>query len=151
MKVRVAVWRTLLILLVVILVGAGAIFGLTFNHFLKPITEWDWKPYFIIAMWSTVSVGLILATIFTSYYEVNKNYVVVQKGAQRLIYNYSDVVYIDERQSEKSKMVCFYTKQGHARYLMFDSKGILYKTMLANCKNRLSDEEFQQKYPNVKL
>ncbi len=151
MKVRVAIWRTLLILLVVIIVGAGAIFGLTFNLFLKPIGEWDWKPWFIIAMWSVVSLGLILATIFTSYYEVNKNYVIVQKGAQRLIYNYSDVVYIDEKQSEKSKMVCFYTKQGHARYLMFDSKGILYPTMLANCKNRLSDEEFRIKYPQVKL
>ena len=151
MKVRVAIWRTLLILLVVILIGAGAIFGLTFNLFLKPISEWGWKPWVIIGMWAVVSLGLTLAAIFASYYEVNKNYVIVQKGTQRLIYNYSDVVYIDERQSEKSKMVCFYTKQGHARYLMFDSKGILYPTMLANCKNRLSDEEFARKYPKVKL
>ena len=151
MKVRVAIWRTLLILLVVVVVGAGAIFGLTFNLFLKPFSEWGWKPWAIIGMWAIVSIGLTLAAILSSYYEVNKNYVIVQKGTQRLIYNYSDVVYIDEKQSEKSKMVCFYTKQGHARYLMFDSKGILYKTMLANCKNRLSDEEFAIKYPKVKL
>ena len=151
MKVRVAVWRTLLILLVVIILGAGAIFGMTFNMFLKPITEWDWRPWLIIGMWTLVSIALVLVSIFGSYYEVNKNYVIVQKGMQKLIYNYSDVVYIDEKQSEKSKMVCFYTKQGHCRYLMFDSKGILYKTMLANCKNRLSDEEFKAKYPKVKL
>ena len=151
MKVRVAVWRTLLILLVVIILGAGAIFGMTFNMFLRPITEWDWRPWLIIGMWTLVSIALVLVSIFGSYYEVNKNYVIVQKGMQKLIYNYSDVVYIDEKQSEKSKMVCFYTKQGHCRYLMFDSKGILYKTMLANCKNRLSDEEFKAKYPKVKL
>lgn len=151
MKVRVAVWRTLLILLVVIILGAGAIFGMTFSMFLKPITEWDWRPWLIIGMWTLVSIALVLVSIFGSYYEINKNYVIVQKGMQKLIYNYSDVVYIDEKQSEKSKMVCFYTKQGHCRYLMFDSKGILYKTMLANCKNRLSDEDFKAKYPKVKL
>ena len=151
MKVRVPIWRTLLILLVVILIGAAIIFGLTFNLFLKPITEWDWRPYTILGIWAAVSVALVIAAILTSYYEVNKAYVIVHKGTQKLMYNYSDVVYIDEKQSLKSKMVCFYTRQGHTRYLMFDSKGILYKTMLANCKNRLSDEEFARKYPKVKL
>ena len=151
MKVRVPIWKTLLILLGVVIVGAGIIFGFTFYLFLKPITEWGWQQYLIIGMWVSFSIFLTLSTILSSYYEVNKNYVIVQKGTQRLVYNYSDVVYIDEKQSEKSKMVCFYTKQGHARYLMFDSKGMLYKVMLANCKNRLTDEEFREKYPKVKL
>ena len=151
MKVRVPIWKTLLILLGVVIVGASIIFGFTFYLFLKPITEGGWQQYLIIGMWVSFSIFLTLATILSSYYEVNKNYVIVQKGTQRLIYNYSDVVYIDEKQSEKSKMVCFYTKQGHSRYLMFDSKGILYKVMLANCKNRLTEEEFKERYPKVKL
>ena len=151
MKVRVPAWRLLLILLVVIIFGAGVVFGFTFNMFLKPIDKWGWQPYAIIAIWFVISAFLIVAALLGSYYEVEKRYVIVHKGAQKLIYNYSDVVYIDEEQSVKKKMVCFYTRQGHARYLMFDSKGILYKVMLANCKDRLSKEEFESRYPKVKL
>lgn len=151
MKVRVAAWRLLLILLIVIVLGAGVIFGFTFQMFLKPVSTWSWHPWAVIAVWVGISVFLIVAALLGSYYEVEKSYVVVHKGTQKLVYNYSDVVYIDEEQSMKKKMVCFYTRQGHCRYLMFDKKGILYKVMIANCKNRLSKEEFKERYPQVKL
>ncbi len=151
MKVRVPAWRMLLILFAVIIFGAAMIFAFTFNQFLKPITEWGWQPYTIIGVWLATSIFLIVAALLTSYYEVNKKYVVVHKGTKTLVYNYSDVVYIDEEYSVKKKTIAFYTRQGHSRYLMFDSKGILYKVMLANCKNRLSKEEFKEKYPQVKL
>ena len=151
MKVRVPAWRLLGLLAIVIVLAAGILFGISFSQFLKPIKEWGWQPYAIIAIWLTMSIFLIVAALFSSYYEVNKKYVVVVKGRQRLVYNYSDVVYIDEEQSVKKKTIAFYTKQGHCRYLMFDSKGILYKVMLQNCTNRLSKEEFKERYPQVKL
>ena len=151
MKVRVPAWRILLILSVVILIAGGIAFAFTFDLFLKPIKDWSWQPYVIITVWLAISAFLITAALLGSYYEVEKKYVVVHKGKQQLVYNYSDVVYIDEEQSVKKKMVCFYTKQGHARYLMFDSKGILYKVMIANCTNRLTKEEFKERYPKVKL
>ena len=137
--------------MIVIFLGAAIIFGITFNFFIKPIKDWNWVPYTIIGIWAALSIGLIVLTFVFSYYEVYKKYVTVKRAGKSLIYYYSDVVYIDEKQSEKSKMVCFYTKQGHSRYLMFDSKGILYKVMLANCKNRLTEEEFKERYPKVKL
>ena len=87
----------------------------------------------------------------TSYYEIQRKYVIVHKGTKKLIYYYSDVVYIAEELSERKKMITFYTKQGHIRYLAFDRKGILYKTMLSNCKNRLDKEEFERNYPKVKF
>ena len=151
MKVRVAAWRILLILLVVIILGAGIIFGFTFSMFLKPVTQWTWHPWAIIAVWTVISVFLIIAALVGTYYEVEKSYVIVHKGTKKLVYNYSDVVYIDEEQSRKRKMVCFYTRQGHCRYILFDKKGILFKVMLANCKKRLSEEEFKERYPQVKL
>ena len=151
MKVRVAAWRILLILLVVIILGAGIIFGFTFSMFLKPVTQWTWHPWAIIAVWTVISVFLIIAALVGTYYEVEKSYVIVHKGTKKIVYNYSDVVYIDEEQSRKRKMVCFYTRQGHCRYILFDKKGILFKVMLANCKKRLSEEEFKERYPQVKL
>lgn len=151
MKVRVPAWRLLLFLILIILIGGAVTFGFSFSEFLKPIKEWSWIPWVILAIWISLSTFLIIAVLLGSYYEVEKRYVVVHKGKQKIVYNYSDVVYIDEEQSERRKMVCFYTRQGHTRYLLFDKKGILYKVMLSNCKDRLSKEEFKSKYPQVKL
>ncbi len=150
MKVRVSPIRTLGILAIVIFGGAALIFGMTFQLFLFSF-PYDWRQYAIIGVWSLTSIGLIVASFTLSYYEVYKKYVTIKKGAKEIVYYYSDVVYIDEEQSVKKKTVCFYTRQGHARYLPFDKKGILYKTMVDNCKNRLSKEEFAIKYPKVKL
>ena len=151
MKVRPRFWKTLGILGVIILVGGAIIFGTTFNLFLKPITEWGWQSYLVIGLYVTFSVGLIIATFLFSYYEVYKKYVAVKKGTKTLIYYYSDVVYIDEAQYEKSKTIAFYTRKGHVRYLIGDKKDILYQTMLANCKDLITKEEFQIKYPKVKI
>ena len=151
MKVRIPVWKTLLILLLVIVLGAAIIFGFTFYSFLKPVKDWPWSNWAIIGVWGSLSLGLIIAAFLTSYYEVEKKYVVVHKGTKKLIYYYADVVYIDEEQSEKKKVVSFYTNKGHVRYLPFDSKGLLYKAMLAGAKNRLTKEEFESRYPKVKI
>ena len=150
MKVRPSFIRLLPSLLVVIILGAGLIFGLTFNLFIFTF-PYDWRQFTIIGVWLGLSITLIVLTILTGYYEVQKKYVIVHKGTKKLIYYYSDVVYIDEEKSEKKKMIHFFTKQGHVRYLAFDRREILYKTMLSNCKNRISKEEFQMKYPKVKI
>ena len=151
MKVRINVWRIIPILIVIVLFGAAVMFGFTFMFFLKPIKDWNWIPYTLIGIWAALSIALFVITLTTSYYEVYRKYVVVHRGWKKLTYYYADVVYIDEAKSEKKKNIHFYTRFGHARYLLFDKKGILYKTMIANCKNRIGDEEFKEKYPNVKL
>ena len=124
---------------------------ITFNFFIRPISEWGWQAYTIIGIWAALSIGLIILTFVFSYYEVYKKYVTVKRAGKSLIYYYSDVVYIDEKQYEKKKTIAFYTNKGHSRYLIGDRKDILYKTMLANCKNLLSEEQFKFKYPKVKL
>ena len=151
MKVRPTVGKTILILALIIVLGAGIIFSFSFSLFLKPIQEWGWQPYTIIGVWSALSIGIVVATFLTSYYEVYKKYVVVHKGNKKLIYYYSDVVYIDEKQYEKGKTIAFFTRQGHTRYLMGDKKDILYQAMCANANNRLDEETFKSKYPKVKL
>lgn len=112
---------------------------------------WDWRQWLILGLWLGSGIILIIVTPLNIYYEVNRKYVVVTKYGKKLTYNYSDVVYIDEEKSKKKKVIHFYTNKGHARYLTFDQKDLLYPTMLANCKNRISKEEFTINYPNVKL
>ena len=67
MKVRPSPWKTLLILVIVMLVGAAIIFSFTFNLFIKPINEWGWPPYVILGIWLLLSVGLCLVTFLFSY------------------------------------------------------------------------------------
>lgn len=150
MKVKVSFIRLLPAVLTIIILGAGLIFGMTFNLFLFTF-PYDWRQYTIIGVWLALSITLVVLTISTSYYDIQRKYVIVHKGTKKLIYYYSDVVYIAEDISERKKIINFYTKQGHTRYLVFDRKGILYKTMLANCKNRLDKEEFEKRYPKVKF
>ena len=151
MKVRPSPWKTLLVVAIVMLVGGAIIFSFTFNIFLKPINEWGWQPYVVLGIWLLLSIGLAIASLLFTYYEVFKKYVTVTRGNKKLIYYFSDVVYIDEKQYEKHKTIAFYTRQGHTRYLMGDKKGILYQAMIQNCQNRLSEEDFKRKYPQVKL
>lgn len=151
MKVRPVVGKTIGILIAIIILGAGIIFSFTFNLFLKPIANWGWQPWVIIGIWLAASIALILATFLASYYEVYRKYVSVKKGTKTLIYYYSDVVYIDEAQYHKNKTIAFFTKQGHSRYLMGDKKDILFQTMMQNCKNTITAEEFKRRYPKVKL
>lgn len=151
MKVRPSPWKTLLVVAIVMLIGAAIIFSFTFNIFLKPINEWGWQPYVVLGIWLFLSIGLAIASLLFTYYEVFKKYVTVTRGNKKLIYYFSDVVYIDEKQYEKRKMIAFYTRQGHTRYLMGDKKDILYQAMIQNCQNRLSEEDFKRKYPQVKL
>ena len=150
MKVRISLKRLIGPLIAIIFIGGLIIFGLTFYLFIFQF-PYDWKQYTIIALYVAGSITLIIAVRFSTSYEVNKTYVTFNKGRTQLIYYYSDVVYIDEEKSEKKKLIHFYTRQGHCRYLYFDEKDLLYKTMLVNCKNRLSKEEFEEKYPQVKL
>ena len=150
MKVRISMRRMIWPLIATTILGAIIVFALTFHLFLFEL-PWDWRQYTIIGIYVLLSAALFILTAFAISYEINRKYVIVHKGRKQLIYYYNDVVYIDEEKSEKKKMIHFYTKQGHVRYLTFDKKGLLYPTMLENCKNRLTKEEFERRYPKVKF
>lgn len=149
MKVYPLLRKTMVMLIASVLFVGVLIFLMFMNTFLT--WPWDWKQWLIIGLWALSGIALMVITPFNIFYEVNKKYVEVTKYGKKTIYYYADVVYIDEEKSEKKKVVHFYTNKGHARYITFDQKGLLYKTMLANCKNRLSKEEFEINYPNIKL
>ena len=136
-------------LTVSVLVAGAGVFGMCYNIFL--LQEWNWVQPFIIAVYVLSSIALFILMPRGIYYEVNKKYVIVVKYKKELVYNYSDVVYINEELSEKKKTICFYTNKGDVRYITFDREGLLYKTMLENCKNRISKEEFESTYPNIKF
>lgn len=149
MKLEISRFRTTITFLITAVIAAGIMFGVGFQMFLT--WPWDFKPYLIISLFLLGGIVLYICTIKFNYYILQKKYVTVKKYKKELVYYFSDIIYIDEEKSAKQKIIHFYTNKGHVRYLTFDKKGLLYKAMLEKCTNRLTKEEFIEKYPNVKL
>ena len=149
MKVTVDIKRTLTIFIIVDLVFAALLFLSCINLFL--FTKFGVLQVLIILLYVGVSIIMLALSLKRNFYVIESKYIVAVRGFKNMYYHYSDVVYIDKAQSEKKRVLCFYTNKGHVRYLPFDKNGEIYKAMIKKCHNLLDDEQFKAKYPNVKL
>ena len=149
MKLPVDRKRTIIIFLIADLIFAVLLFASCINLFL--FQKWGVVQILIIALYVIISVFMLVLSLTRNFYVIESKYLVVVKGAKEMHYFYNDVVYIDNEQSERRKVLCFFTNKGHTRYLPFDKEGKIYKTFLNKCHNLLSKEEFNAQYPNNKL
>ena len=149
MKVPVSRKRTLITFFIADLIFAVLIFLSCFSLFV--LQEWGVVQFIIIAIFVIFSVLMLVLSLTRNFYVIESKYLVTVKGTKEMYYHYKDVVYIDKAQSEKKRVLCFYTSKGHVRYLPFDKDGKIYETMCNKCHNLLSEEEFKTQYPNVKL
>ena len=130
------------------------VIGLVFFFiFFKNFTTlpWDYLPYVLIGIWLVGAIIFYIVTIKFNYYVLHKKFVTVKRYNKELVYNFSEIIYIDETQSEKKKTIIFVTNKGHTRYLIFDRKNVLYPVMLKKCTNRVSKEQLLQMFPKVEL
>ena len=148
MKLKISPYRILITFFATTLIAGALLFAITFNIFLK--WPWDWRAPTLLGLWIASSIFFLVISLVSNYYVLNKKYVTVHRFRKEMVYNFSEIIYINEELSEKKKMIYFFTKQGHVRYLTFDRKNILYPTMLEKCNNRMDKEEFEFRYPNVK-
>ena len=149
MKLPVDRKRTIIIFVIADLIFAVLLFVSCINLFL--FQKWGVVQIIIIALYVVISVFMLVLSLTRNFYVIESKSLVVVKGTKEMHYFYNDVVYIDNEQSEKRKVVCFFTNKGHARYLPFDKEGKIYKTFCNKCHNLLSKEEFDSQYPNNKL
>lgn len=149
MKVAVDIKRTLTIFFIVDIIFAVLLFLSCINLFL--FTKFGVLQVLIILLYIGVSIIMLVLSLKRNFYVIENKYLVAVRGFKNMYYYYNDVVYIDKAQSEKKRVLCFYTNKEHVRYLPFDKNGEIYKTMLKRCHNLLDDEQFKAKYPNVKL
>lgn len=149
MKLKIGLFKTTITYIITMLV-IGAIVFLTF---FKEFVTFPWKPlpYILIIGWLLGAIVFYIITIKMNYYVLHKKYVSVFKYRKELVYNFSEIIYIDEEQSEKKKVICFVTNKLHTRYLNFDKDNILYPVMLKKCTNRLDKETFKLTYPEIKI
>ena len=149
MKLPVSRKRTLITFAIADLIFAVLIFLSCFSLFV--LQEWGAIQFVIIGIFVILSTIMLVLSLTRNFYVIESKYLVSVKGYKEMYYHYKDVVYIDKAQSEKKRVLCFYTNKGHVRYLPFDKEGKIYETMCNKCHNLLSDEEFHNQYPNVKI
>ena len=149
MKVPVSRKRTLITFFIADLIFAVLIFLSCFSLFV--LQKWGVIQFVVIGIFVVISVVMLVLSLTRNFYVIESKYLVSVKGYKEMYYHYKDVVYIDKKQSEKRRVLCFYTNKGHVRYLPFDKNGKIYEAMCEKCHNLLSDEEFHSKYPNAKI
>ena len=149
MKLPVDRKRTIITFIVADLIFAVLLFLSCLYLFL--FQKWGVIQFGIIGLYVVISVFMLVMSLTRNFYVIESKYLVTVKGNKEMYYHYADVVYIDKKQSEKKRVLCFYTNKGHRRYLPFDKEGKIYETMCNKCHNVLSEEQFKEKYPDVKL
>ncbi|MBP5574207.1 MAG: hypothetical protein J6X50_00450 [Bacilli bacterium] len=149
MKIPVDRKRTLITFAIADLIFAVFLFVSCINLFI--FQKWGVVQILIIAIYVVFSVVMLVLSLTRNFYVIEGKYLVTVKGFKEMYYYYTDVVYIDKAQSEKRRVLCFYTNKGHTRYLPFDKEGKIYAAMCNKCHNLLNDEEFKTRFPNVKI
>ena len=149
MKLPVDRKRTIITFIIADLAFAVILFLSCINLFV--FQRWNVTQYAIIGLFVVVSVVMLVLSLTRNFYVVEKKYLVVVRSSKNMFYNYEDVVYIDKEQTERRRVLVFYTNKGHVRYLPFDKEGKIYQVFLQRCHNLLDKEQLKKQYPNIKL
>ena len=148
MKLKIAPLRVIVYWLIVLVVFY-AIILLSFSSIF--FTKWGALQIIITSGYFVLMLMILIFALNGYYYIIEKDRLVVKKFNKVLFFPYKDIVYIDEEESLKSKIVTFITNKGDVIYLNFDKKGILFETLVNKCKNVTSKEEAKRKYPKAKI
>ena len=148
MKVRIPATKILIMWAIIFVIFSGLIFLFFFNLFLS---TWDFRQPIIISLYTIAMLAILAVSLSTQYYEINKRDITEAKFGKKYTYFFSDIIYIDEAQSVKSKTLCFVTKQGQVKYLSFDKEGKIYEAAITKCKSLITREELEVRFPGIKI
>lgn len=148
MRVHIPFSRVLKLWLAIFFIGAAVLFLALINFFLR---KWDAMQIIAIIAYVVVMILILILATTTQYYEINKKDITDCKFGKKFIYFYSDIIYIDEEQSQKSRVLTFITNKGKVVYLNFDKEGLIYKAATTKCKNLITLQEIRTKYPYIKI
>lgn len=120
------------------------------------IFEEDFVPYLILDI-AMILLGAVISIIGcwlllkNNYYEVINSSVIHHKLKAQTIYDFDHVLYIDKDYTLKHKTLLFYNERGKSLFLVLDKDLELLEIFENRCKKLLTKEEFQKKFPKVKL
>ena len=149
MKLKIRLFKLTLTFIISMLVVGLVVFLTFFDNFIK--LPWGQLPYILIAIWIVGAIIFYIISIKSNYYILHKKYLTVKKYNKELVYNFSEIIYIDEAYSRKHQVIAFVTNKKHVRYITYDKEGILIDVMLDKCHNLLDEETFKKLHPEIKI
>ena len=102
-------------------------------------------------------VMILLTIIFfffipkTFSYKYDKKQFEVTRFGKTDVYEFNNVIYIDEEYTLKHKALTFYLKSGKLIFISLDKDKKILEVFKKHCKNNISREEFQILYPGIRL
>lgn len=154
MKVKISWWRitwrylvVFLIISIIVTLSASSIF-FTFNGQgnLTPL-PWGVSQSIFVSILGVTFIGIYFLALFGFYYIIEDKCFVVKRLSKTIEYDYKNIEFIDIKESQRKKMVIFYTKTAHMRYMLGDKEGVLLETLIKKCPNVMSKEEFIRCHP----
>lgn len=149
MKIWPSFQKTLLLALVIFLFSAGIVFTSCINLFL--FQEWDYRQWLIIGVFLASSILILIFSLRTYFYVIEKRELIVIKFKRELVYPYSEIIYIDQNQKRKKSTITIVMKSGQIIYLIPDNKNQVYESLQKNCDDLLDKQEVMNKFPRIKL
>ena len=144
------IWRFLVALLVVYIITLGVFIGFFFTindaGQIIPV-EWTFRQPLIIGIMIALGFSMLIPSLLSYYYIVEDKYFIMKKFGREYEFNYSNIEFIDIEESQKKKMVIFYSPKSKTRYLLGDRDGKLLETLIKKCPPTMSVAEFRRKHP----
>ena len=107
--------------------------------------------FLIVGLYVVFSVlfSIFVPRTFKMEYD-NKCFYYTRFGKEE-VYEFKNVLYIDEPYTEKHKALCFYLNTGKLKFISFDRDKQIVDIFLSHCKNTITREQFVGRFPNIKL
>lgn len=148
MKIRPSPFKMLMIILVIGLVFSAASFVISIDWSKGVIKVTDIILPFVLL---GISIVFSIFTYLRAYYQLDKNGLTQQFLFKKKYFNFSDIEYIDDIRSRKTKTLVFYLKNGRQVMLAMDNSCKLLFEVSNRCSNLVSRSEFLRNHPNVRL
>lgn len=141
------VWRFLIVLAILLLVIFSSTISLFYDFSLGEFRSWGSQQTIVIIVMLVVSVGSFIPSLTSTYYVCEDKYFIQVKYGKAIQYDYDNIEFIDVENSEKKKMIIFYSKIAKMRYMLSDENGVVLKTLKKKCNNLMDKEEFYRTHP----
>ena len=148
-KLRVNPWRIIGIFAITFVVFE-AIFFISFQGGSENFFKLNKSFYFYTSALLVATAIFCYISLTRTYYEIQGPIFIHSKMGKITEYTFSNIIYIDQEFSEQKKMMRFFTRDAREHLLIFDKEGVIYQTALEKCP-LISKEEFQRRFPNVKM
>lgn len=97
----------------------------------------------------SVAFSILVPKTFALKYD-NKRFYMLRFGKEE-VFEFANVLYIDEPYTIKHKALTFYTNKGNLKFISLDRDNKILDVFKSHCKNLISREEFQIRFPTIKL